>query len=240
VKDLDVARKFYSALFGWEFTPEGPPETGSYTTAMIRGKRVAGMARHSPQMSPMPPSWSVYFASEDADATAEAVKKGGGKVVMGPMDVMEHGRMLFLADPTGAHLGIWQPRQHTGFEIVMEHGAMCWCEVNTPDMEKAAKFYAGLFDLSPQVLEGPTEYTVLNRGEQPVAGVMKMPKEWGAVPPHWMPYFAVDDVDASAKVVEKSGGKVAAGPFDTPYGRIAVINDPSGTTFSIMTPAMPA
>jgi predicted enzyme related to lactoylglutathione lyase len=236
-KDLNAARKFYGALFGWEFGPEGPPETGHYVTATVRGKRAAGLSKHDPSRG-MPPVWSVYFASDDVDQTASAVQKGGGQVVMGPMDVMEHGRMIVLADPTGAMLGVWQPGAHAGSEVENEHGAMCWCEVVTRDMDRATKFYTGLFDLSPQVLEGDQPYTVLQRGQQPVAGVMALPKEWGADhPAYWSAYFAVDDVDASLKVVEKNGGKVVAPPFDTPYGRIAVIEDPSGAKLSIMKPA---
>lgn len=233
--DLAAARKFYGALFGWEFSPEGPPESGYYTTATKGGRTVAGLAKHRGD-SPAPPSWSVFFATADADATAEAVNKHGGTVVMEPMDVFDHGRMLWFSDPTGAHVGVWEPKVHHGAQVVDEHGAMCWAEVNTPDMAKAVKFYTALFDLSPQVLEGPTAYTVLNRGSTAVAGVLQMTEEWKGVPPHWMPYFAVDDVDGSVKIVERGGGKVGVAPFDTPYGRIAVVSDPSGITFSIMTP----
>jgi predicted enzyme related to lactoylglutathione lyase len=237
VKDLEQARQFYGALFGWEFGPEAEPETGSYTNALLRGRTVAGLAKHDPRMMPGPPAWSVYFATDDADATAEAVKKGGGTIVMEPMDVMEHGRMAVFADPTGAHVGVWQPGAHKGAQVDNQPGAMCWAEVNTPDMAKAVTFYAGLFDLSPQKLEAEIEYTILNRGDKPVAGVLQMTKEWEGVPPHWMPYFQVSDTDASAKLAEQNGGKVSVPPFDTPWGRIAVVTGPSGEAFSIMKPA---
>ena len=74
-------------------------------------------------------------------------------------------------------------------------------------------------------------------GEKPVAGVLQMTKEWEGVPPHWMPYFQVSDTDASAKLAEQNGGNVSVPPFDTPWGRIAVITGPSGEAFSIMKPA---
>jgi len=69
----------------------------------------------------------------------------------------------------------------------------------------------------------------------PQAGLMKAldPK----VPPMWLPYISVADVDAAAKRVARLGGKVHAEPSDIPgIGRFAVFADPSGATFAVMTP----
>jgi len=72
-------------------------------------------------------------------------------------------------------------------------------------------------------------------GEHPVAGMMQMTEEWGDAPPHWMTYITVADCDASAKTVEELGGQVCVPPTDIPeVGRFAVINDPTGATFSII------
>jgi predicted enzyme related to lactoylglutathione lyase len=49
-----------------------------------------------------------------------------------------------------------------------------------------------------------------------------------------MNYFAVDDCDKAAEKAAELGGSVAQGPFDSPYGRIAVLADPSGASFSVM------
>ncbi len=69
-------------------------------------------------------------------------------------------------------------------------------------------------------------------------GVMQMTKEWGdPLPPsHWMTYIAVDDVDVSANKVKEMGGGVCVEPFDAPgVGRMSVVNDPAGATFSLIT-----
>ena len=74
----------------------------------------------------------------------------------------------------------------------------------------------------------------MHKGPTTVAGVMQMTKEWAGIPPHWMSYFAVENTDAAAAKVQALGGKVSVPPFDTPYGRIAVVNDPTGAVFSII------
>jgi predicted enzyme related to lactoylglutathione lyase len=58
---------------------------------------------------------------------------------------------------------------------------------------------------------------------------------WPAtIPPHWMPYFAVNDVREAVRVAAASGGTVSVPPFDTPYGPVAVLNDPAGAVFTVV------
>jgi predicted enzyme related to lactoylglutathione lyase len=155
---------------------------------------------------------------------------------------MGEGRLAFCMDPTGAAFGLWQPMRHTGARVVDEHGAMTWAEVNTRDAVKARDFYASVFGAEPSRLEGENmEYYTLKKGDKTFGGVLQMNDQWPAnVPPHWMAYFAVDDADAAARRVTELGGKVMHGPFDTPYGRIAVVSDPAGAVFSIIKLSSPA
>ena len=117
------------------------------------------------------------------------------------------------------------------------HGAFCWNELGTTDDETAKKFYSELLGWTYK--EGDVsgmKYAEIVAGGKPVGGVYKMGPEFGAAPSHWMPYVAVDDVDASAKRVEELGGNVCVPPTDIPnVGRFAVINDPTGATLSLLT-----
>jgi hypothetical protein len=234
--DLEKARMFYGALFGWKFDV-GPAETGYYTMCKVGGRNVAGMGQQ-PKDAPNPPSWNVYFAVENVDATCARIKEHGGQVVMGPMDVMEEGRLAFCADPTGAHFGLWQPRRHGGAQVVDQHGAMTWHEVNTRQGERARDFYTAVFGLEPRKMDGMVYWT-LHKGQKAFAGVLQMNEQWPShvpphIPPHWMNYFAVDDTDAAVKKVGELGGKVQVPPLDTPYGRMAVVSDPGGATFALI------
>lgn len=237
--DPSAAYAFYGKLFTWSFEM-GPPESGGYVMCMSAGRPAAGIGALPPG-APQPPSWTTYFISADADATAARIVEGGGKVMMGPMDVMEEGRMLIASDPAGAVFGVWQPKRHVGAQVRNEHGGMSWCEVNTRDAEATAGFYAKVFDLEARRLDMPgVVYFTLHQGATTVGGSLQMDANWPAeVPPHWMPYFEVTDVDESCRELTEAGGKVCVPPFDTPYGRIAVINDPQGAAFSLMTPPPP-
>ena len=61
-------------------------------------------------------------------------------------------------------------------------------------------------------------------------------KEMG-VPPHWNVYLTVGDVDAVTASVAVHGGSVLADPFDVfDFGRMSVINDPTGAMLALWQP----
>jgi predicted enzyme related to lactoylglutathione lyase len=113
----------------------------------------------------------------------------------------------------------------------------CWNELATHDATAAAHFYGELFGWTEHTqLFGPTTYTTFRKDGQDVAGMLQMTEEWGEMPSHWMAYVAVPDVDACAERVTELGGQVCVPPTDIPAGRFAIVNDPGGATFSIITP----
>jgi predicted enzyme related to lactoylglutathione lyase len=115
-----------------------------------------------------------------------------------------------------------------------------WNELMTTDANAAAQFYTAVFETEAGSMAGPggMEYTLLKAEGNDVAGMMNLPPEMSAVPPHWGTYFGVDDVDASAKQAESLGAKVMAAPFDVPkIGRMAVLVDPQGAAVMIFKPA---
>jgi predicted enzyme related to lactoylglutathione lyase len=232
--NLEGARKFYGALFGWTFEI-GPPETGHYTMCRIGDRNAAGMGQLV-EGSGHPSAWNCYFQTDSADADAERARANGGQVVMGPMDVMEEGRLAFCEDPTGASFGLWQSKRHKGAGVINQHGAMTWSEVCTRDAAKARDFYSAVFGLEARKMDAPgMEYYTLHKGDTTVAGILHMGEKFpAAIPPHWAAYFAVDKIDEAVKTVNELGGKVLNGPFDSPYGRIAVVADPFGAVFSMI------
>jgi predicted enzyme related to lactoylglutathione lyase len=236
--DIDAAAEFYGGLFGWDVPEaENAEQTGGYRQAMLRGKPVAGMM---PLMQEgQPPVWSSYVSVEDADATAAKVSEAGGTVIAEPMDVMELGRMAIFTDPTGAVFGVWQPGTFIGAEVVSESGALLWNELNTRDPEAAKAFYSDVFGWGFEERQFETgTYNTLKVGESTAGGMIditgRAPDE---VPAHWLVYFAVDDTDAMVTKATDSGGSVALAAFDiTGVGRIAILKDPFGAVFAVMTP----
>jgi predicted enzyme related to lactoylglutathione lyase len=87
---------------------------------------------------------------------------------------------------------------------------------------------------------GGLAYTEWALGGKTIGGMMQMNEMWPAeVPSHWMVYFAVTDTDVAAAKAEQLGGKISVPPTDIPPGRFAVLNDPQGGFFSIITPVGP-
>lgn len=232
--DLAGAQRFYGELLGWSFDPS-QEAMGHYSIARRDGKSVAGVAPKMPGQD-WPTMWSVYLMCRDVDAAAQKIGAGGGRLMFEPMDIPGQGRMLFAFDATGAGFGLWQPGHHRGAELYDAPGAICWSEVNTREGARADSFYRSLFPYEQQqVGDGKNfDYTVWNVGGKSVCGRMQMTPEWGDLPPHWMVYFGVSGTDAAAEAVKALGGKVLHGPFDSPYGRTAVVSDPYGAVFSII------
>ncbi len=235
--DLEAAKTFYRKLFGWESQTAPDPAAGGYTMAVLDGKEVAGLG---PQMSKdQPPSWSVYFGSDDADATARKVHEAGGKVIAPPFDVLKSGRMAVFQDPAGAFFSVWQPAEHKGFETTQAPNSFAWAELNTRGIESVKPFYQKVFGWgikSSPMGEGQPAYTEWLVNDQSIAGGMEMSTEMPAsIPPHWLTYFAVAEPDATAKKAAELGGRVNFPPTDFPGGRFAVLSDPQGAVFGILT-----
>lgn len=121
-----------------------------------------------------------------------------------------------------------------------EHGSFMWNELATSDVDQARTFYGGLLGWAYQTMDmgGGATYTIIQNAGKQAGGMMAL-AEMGApagVPPHWMSYIAVDDVDARTAQVAGLGGRVMREPFDIPdVGRMSVIADPAGAVVCLMT-----
>ena len=117
--DQNEAKAFYGSIFGWnaQDSPMGPGEF--YTIFKLDGRDAAAgyTLRPEQRCAGVPPNWILYVAVESADQIAAKSKSLGGKIVAGPFDVMDKGRMAVIQDPTGAHFCVWQEIQHSGIGI---------------------------------------------------------------------------------------------------------------------------
>lgn len=114
------------------------------------------------------------------------------------------------------------------------HGQFVWYELTTPDVDAARKFYPRFTNWGTQSFD--ENYTMFTHGGVPVAGIFRLNDEMRStgVPPNWMPYVEVNDVDASAAKAKSLGATITVGPDDIPgTGRFAVVQDPQGAVFGI-------
>ena len=234
--DLDAAKAFYTALFGWSYTG-GDPEFGGYLNATVHGEQAAGLG---PQMDPSdPPRWTTYFATDDAAAAVARIREAGGTVIVEPMEVGPMGTMVVALDPQGNPFGLWQAGTHTGVRVHGEHGALAWNEAMTADSAAARQFYTAVFgfsfaELGPEAGGGEgMDYTTFAKGGNPLGGLGGSQE---GMPTGWLTCFAVTDTDAAVATAGSNGGKVTVPAMDTPFGRFAVLEDPWGAPFEVMGP----
>jgi predicted enzyme related to lactoylglutathione lyase len=228
--DQSAAKRFYTELFGWSYEDAPMGDDAVYSMAQLNGKQAAAIAPLPPQQG-IPPHWNTYVATADVDATTARATDAGGTLLMPAMDVMDAGRMSVVADPTGAPIALWQAKNNIGASVVNEPGAFTWNELQTPDPEAAAAFFAKLIGWKSEYDEG-LDYTVFSVGDSPVAGAMKPPMP--GVPPNWLVYFEVADTDDTVAKAQAGGGSVLAEPMDIPPGRFAVLADPQGAVFGVI------
>ncbi|MFD3616770.1 VOC family protein [Streptomyces sp. NPDC058676] len=216
--DVEAGKRFYGELFGWTFEDA---YQGS-TWALADGEPVAALARKADGR--LPTVWTVYFATPDVEGLADRVWAAGGQVVTAPVPVGDLGTAALVTDAEGAVFGLWQPGTHRGFGRRHESGTFAWAELYTRDTEAANTFYGGLFHEALFGLEARPDF-----GRAPVLEVF--PAE---MPPHFLVHFGAEDCAAALGTVNRLGGRVQAPPFETSYGRVAVVTDNQGASFALL------
>jgi uncharacterized protein len=242
--DLDAAERFYQGLLGWSFVSAGP-EAGGYGMFQLDGRTAAGGMTVTPDQGP--PGWNVYFRTPDADATAASVRESGGRVLFDPMDVFDRGRMAVFTDPDGVGFSVWQPGRTQGLDTAGERGALCWLELYTPRPGEGVDFYRSVFGWGTSTMPypgGSGEYVMIHpAGEGPDAmfgGVVPLAGDPVDSEPYWLPYFAVEDCDASVARARELGGTVRMDTVEmADVGRFARLADPAGARFAVLQPFPP-
>jgi uncharacterized protein len=255
--DVDAARRFYSALFGWTFSDAVPADApGAYLIASLDGKDVAAIA---PAQRDAPVEWTTYIAVDNADEAADSVRAAGGSVTLEPVDAGPGGRLAACVDPRGARFRLWQPRRRLGAQLTNAPGSWNFSDLHTADAATATGFYAQLFGWEFDNLGFATMIRQPGYGDHLAAtvdpGIRERQRAISAPPgfadaigwvastsathddDHWHVTFTVTDRDESAATAEKAGAVVISSD-DTEWTKTALIRDPQGAelTLSQFTP----
>jgi uncharacterized protein len=222
--DIVAAAEFYGRVLGWTHVPLGP-EAGGYGFFGHDGRTVAAIG---PLSEPGAASaWTVYFASPDADSVTKAVAAAGGKVRLEPFDVFTSGRMAHLTDPAGAEFAVWQAGDLRGVDAVSSLGSLTWVELHSPE---DASFYRTVFSWDVVTIPGAPGSFFRPAGSREMFGPVVPDSAISTTGAYWLPYFEVADPDAAAAVAD-----VVVEPYSLDgVGRIAVLVDPFGARFGVM------
>jgi predicted enzyme related to lactoylglutathione lyase len=231
--DVPAAKAFYGSVLGWTFA-DTDDEYGGYSIAQVGDADAAGIGPLQPDA---PSAWTLYLASDDADATAKQVTASGGTLLLEPGDVGPMGRMFIGADPSGAAFGVWQAKEMIGAAVVNEPGGLTWEDLRSNDPDAARAFYTSLFGFDTENIDGaPEDYTTfaLAGDPAPLGGMGGLMGEAADTPSYWLVYFGTADAAAAATAAEAGGGTVVTPAFSSPYGTMAGLLDPAGALFWVI------
>src|SRR6266480_2161726 len=189
--DVEAAKGFHTALLGWDVEVWKPGEM-DYQMISAQGKQHGGFGE---AQGGAPSHWLGHVVVEDVGAAGKRAQGAGGSIIAGPMDIPEVGKILVIRDPQGAVISAFQPA--AGDNMPLPEGVFVWDELYTNDVDASKRFYGDLFGWTTEDMDmGQGTYTLFKRDDTSVGGAMAVP-EGEETPPHWYPYLATPDVDAS-------------------------------------------
>ncbi len=168
------------------------------------------------------------------------MKEAGGSVIAEPMDVIDLGTMAVFADPSGAVFGVWQPGTFPGAGLVNEPGALSWNELNTRDVAGAKEFYGAVFGwaFEDQDMGETGTYTTISLGEQhgrrhPRHDRTRCPR---AGPGPLAGLLRRRGHRRGGRAGQASAAAASwSSRWTVPAGRFAILVDPHGASFAVIT-----
>ena len=237
--DPNAAAGFYTKVAGWGTQQWDTQGVGMpYTMWTVKETPIGGMMPLPTELSgQMPPHWLAYVAVANVDETAKQAEALGGRVLKAPDDIPTVGRFAVITDPDGAAIALFTPTEgSTKPEGMPDVGEFSWHELTAGDHNRAYDFYQKLFGWEKTGdfdMGGMGMYQLFGRNGQPVGGMWTKPKDM-PMPPNWLYYIRVDDVEKAVERVKANGGQVLNGPMEVPGGdQIAQCMDPQGGAFAV-------
>lgn len=226
-EDKQAAADFYQKLFGWEIIrSDGDPE---YMLISKGGEIFAGMVAIRNRNPDAPESlWLPTLSVKDVDQAIAVLKDLGGRVLDGPADVPDRGRMALVADAGDAPLILLHAASGDPMSREAGIGEWLWTELATGDIGRAATFYSALTGGRIKSVDKTSgqRYDVLELNSRPVAGLMQL--DWEGVGDNWLPYFRVEDIDAAVEHARRLGATTII-----KTAKAAVLADPTGAAFGM-------
>lgn len=120
-------------------------------------------------------------------------------------------------------------------------GQFCWNELATNDVHKAKEFYRKLLGWEFKDIQSDNmTYTLIRAKDNECGGIWQIPKEQHEhIPPHWMSYILVDNIQEMLEQAIKHGATEVKGVTQAgDMGHFAIIMDPTGAHIAFWEPNM--
>jgi predicted enzyme related to lactoylglutathione lyase len=106
--DLDGAKSFYQSLFDWRLQDVDMGGGATYTMIGVGEGTGGGMMKHP--VPGAPSAWLAYVLVDDISAATAKARSLGATIMRDVTEVTGYGSFSIIIDPTGACLGLWQPK----------------------------------------------------------------------------------------------------------------------------------
>ncbi|WP_080792734.1 VOC family protein [Corynebacterium pacaense] len=232
--DIAKSSHFYQQVLGWEISEV----SAGYRMARVQGLPVAGFIEQ-PEDASLPDTWITYFLSYNLEEVAAKVVELGGRVLAEPTQV-HLGRMVLAVDTAGALFGLIEPDSEESFVAAGEPGTPVWHELTTVSRYPAAvEFYGELFNWTTSEMaaaqnDSSFRYTTALVDGAAFAGIFDAEGQFPPqVPSFWQSYLGVASVDEAVARTREAGGEVIREPWDSEFGRMALVSDSTGATVTL-------
>ncbi|MCA0997981.1 VOC family protein [Alloyangia pacifica] len=241
-REPDASEAFYAGLLGWSFEPADPSGDMDYRLFSKDGPPAGGLLKLPAEAcdAGAQTMWAGYIGVDDVDASVQQMAERGSRVIMEPTTLQGVGRMALLHDPQGAPIYLMhgasdEPSQAFAQDAPRE-GHCAWNELRTPDPSAALEVYAACFgwEKTDSMDMGPAgSYDMLRN--PPHASLLGAMMSSGDMPPQWLFYFRVADIDKAAAYIDHNGGEMLMGPQEIPGGEyILNARDPQGAVLALI------
>jgi uncharacterized protein len=236
-KDPETAEAFYKDVIGWSVM--SMEVSGDGYTMFANGEIPhAGMMQlpEEAEAAGAPSHWIGYIGVADVEATIPSALEMGATILMGLKSIPGVGDLAVMRDPQGAPFAVYNPESDLEDAGDPQVGQVSWHELITSDYEAAFDFYSKLvgwektnsFDMGEAGL-----YQMYGSPGRELGGMFNKTPEMH-MPPSWLYYISVDDIEAALERVKAGGGQILNGPMEVPGGdMIAQCVDPTGASFAM-------
>lgn len=244
VPEHDRELRFYSRVLS---TGESPLWREDLMNA--QGVPIIGLGERTADYADLPLQWMPHIQVADISASvARAIELGGSELMHGK-DEKGESQWAVIGDPNGAAFGlipvVAAEQLPPSDENVTSEGApsvghIAWLDLTVPNAEAICDFYREVVGWSAEELpmqdadKSYVDYNMVGGDGQPAAGICHARGANADLPPNWLIYLPVGDLDESLRRVSEEGGKVVKNST-SPDGsfRYAIIQDPVGATLAL-------
>jgi predicted enzyme related to lactoylglutathione lyase len=237
--DLPGAKRFYRALFGWDYR-DYHSHGVDYTVALADGKPVAGLVRRQVvNGTELRSAWLPFFSVADVGSTFEEALKANAQVRSEPEDLPLRGRQARLKDPEGAVFALVTSSSGDPSDEPNPRAIGAWGAPSLLARDPAAEavFYQKLFGYA---IEGDPadqgfERIRLSVGTHERANVRRLPDGDDSLYAGWVSFARVSSTSATVRQAVKLGGRILAAKTPaTPGATQVILEDPTGAVFGVL------